>query len=308
MLPFYVAQEKGMYKDENIEVEFVRVGAGNFYPALLSGQADVVHSNIVDPMTLRQKGQDVAAIGLFSYNFTTQLVLSTKYAKAKGVTTASPLKDKVLALKGARVAATGQGAGTDQQLRFLAALYGFDFQKDMHVTYIREGAAAVAALTNGQIDAFIHVTPFYEMAIERGAAIMLVNFARGEVPEADGYVQCALVSTSKIIAAKKDRLVKFLRATKKAMAFIHDQARREEVVSIAAKYITDGKSSNAEMRPFVEEMLADKQVPTTVVLDEKRFNVSRDFRNALLKIEKQPLLDFKYADIVNNDLAIEAEK
>lgn len=308
MLPFYVAQEKGMYREAGVDIDFVRVGAGNFYPALFSGQADVVHSNLVDPMTLRQKGQDVVAIGLFGYNFSTQFVLSKKIADSKGITSASPMRDKVAALKGARIAASGQGAGTDQQLRFLLALYGLDYQKDVHVTFIREGSAVLTALLNNQIDGFVHVTPFYEMAIEKGAAIMLANFAKGEVKEADGYIQGALVSSNKVIGAKKAGLTKFLRGTTRGMEFILDPKNRDEAVAIAAKYVTDGKSSNAEMKPFVETMIADGQVPRNTMIEEKHFNVSRDFRNALLKIEGQPLLEFSYRDVVNPELAAEAAK
>ncbi|MGE5509651.1 MAG: ABC transporter substrate-binding protein [Bacteroidota bacterium] len=308
MLPFYVAQEKSMYRDAGVEVDFVRVGAGNFYPALFSGQADVVHSNLVDPMTLRQKGQDVVAIGLFGYNFSTQFVLSKKFADSKGITSASPMAEKIAALKGARIAASGQGAGTDQQIRFLAALYGLDYQKDLRVTFIREGNAALTALLNGQIDGFVHVTPFYEMAIEKGAAIMLANFAKGEVKEADGYIQSGLISTSKVVGAKRDRLVKFLRGTTRGMEFILEPKNRDEVAAIAAKYVTDGKSSSAEMLPFLDAMIANGQVPKNALIEEKHFNVSRDFRNALLKIEGQPLLEYSYKDIVIPDLATEAMK
>jgi NitT/TauT family transport system substrate-binding protein len=308
MLPFYVAQEKGMYRDAGVEIEFVRVGAGNFYPALFSGQADVVHSNLVDPMTLRQKGQDVVAIGLFGYNFSTQLVLSKKMADAKGITTASPMPEKIAAIKGARIAASGQGAGTDQQIRFLASLYGLDYQKDLRVTFIREGNAVLTALLNDQIDGFVHVSPFYEMAIERGAAIMLANFAKGEVKEADGYIQAALNTTGKVMSAKRERLVKFLRGTTRGMQFIHDPKNRDEIMTIAAKYVTDGKSPSDEFRPFVEAMLADGQVPKNTLIEERHFNVSRDFRNAVLKSEGQPPLEFSYRDIVNPDLANEALK
>lgn len=304
MLPFYIAKDKGFFTEEKVTVDLVRVGAGNFFPALFSGQADVVFSSLIDPITLRQKGQDVIGIGLFARNSWTQFVFSKKLADAKGITSASPLAQKVAAVKGARIAVSGQGAGTDNLLRISLYKFGMDY-KDLTVTYIKQGDAVLTALLNNQIDGFIHASPYYEMAIEKGAAIMLIDFAKGEVKEAN-YVQTALTSTGKIIAAKKAELIKFMRAADRGLTFVVAPEHREEVLTLASKYLTGGKSTNDQMRPYVEEVIANGQFPKSTLVEESDFDAGKNFRNTLLKLENQPPLTLSFREVVNTELATEA--
>lgn len=310
--PFYVARDKKFFEQAGVSVELVTVGASNFYPALFSGETDVVHSNMVMPMTLRQRGQTVTTIGAFGLNFQTQFVISKKLADSAGITSSTPLLEKLKVLKGKTIAVTGQGAGTDQELRFVLSKAGLDYQKDVNVTFIPEGSTDLVALASGQIDGFIHNAPWYQIAISRGDAIMFVDFGAGEVPEASGFLQSVISTTPKVIATKRDALVKMMAGLTTAMRYIHKPENLAEVVTIAKKSVGGDKStqgsSDADIQSYLSNLIATNQIPASPALAEKNFNISRDFDSYLKRLQKQPEFTYTYADMVDHSIADEGMK
>ncbi len=311
-LPFYVARDKQFFDKAGVSVDLITVGASNFYPALFSGQTDAVHSNLSMPMTLRQRGQTVTTIGVFGVNFQTQFVISRRLAESAGIKANTPLLDKLKALKGRTIAVTGQGAGTDQQLRFLLSKAGLDYQKDVNVTFIPEGGTDLIALANRQIDGFIHNAPWYQIAISRGDAIMFVDFGSGQVAEANGYLQNVITTTPRVIASKRDALVKMLTGLTWAMRYIHQTENMAEVVRIAQKNVGGNKAtqgtSTVEMQGYITKLITNNQIPTSPVLDVRNFTVSQSFDNYLRKIQKQPELTYTYGQMVDASLADQALK
>ena len=311
-LPFYVARDKGFFAKAGVDVELMKVGASNFYPALFSGQADTVHSNMSAPLTLRQRGQNVIAIGAFGLNFQTEFVLSKKVADKAGINAATPLAKKLAVLKGKTIAVTGQGAGTDQELRFLLSKAGLDYQRDLNVTFIPEGGTDLAALAGGRIDGFIHNAPWYQLAIARGDAIMFVDFGAGQVPEANGYLQSIVTTTPKILAAKRPELVKMMTGLALALRYIHQPQNLAEVVAIGQKYVSGGKDIKGmtapELTAYLKTLIATNQIPATPALEEKNFTVSRAFDNYLRKVGHQPEANYSYADMVDASIVADAMK
>jgi len=309
-LPFYVAREKQFFDKAGVSVDLITVGASNFYPALFSGQTDAVHSNLSMPMTLRQRGQTVTTIGAFGMNFQTQFVISKKLAESAGINANTPLSDKLKVLKGKTIAVTGQGAGTDQQLRFLLSKAGLDYQKDVNVTFIPEGSTDLIALANRKIDGFIHNAPWYQISIARGDAVMFVDFGSGQVAEANGYMQNVITTTPKVIASKREALVKMLTGLTWAMRYIHQPENLAEVVRIAQKNVGGNKTSQgtnpADMQGYITKLIANNQIPASPVLDAKNFSISQNFDNYLRKIQKLPELTYSYAQMVDASLADQA--
>lgn len=311
-LPFYVARDKQFFDKAGVSVDLITVGASNFYPALFSGQTDVVHSNFSMPMTLRQRGQTVTSIGVFGINFQTQFVINKKLADSAGINANTPLADKLKVLKGKTIAVTGQGAGTDLQLRFLLSKAGLNYQKDVTVTFIPEGGTDLIALANKQIDGFIHNAPWYQIAISRGDAAMFVDFSSGQVPEANGYLQNVITTTSKVIASKRDALVKMLTGLTWAMRYIHQTENLAEVVRITQKYFGGNKAAQGtnsqDMQSYIKRLIGANQIPMSPVLDPKNFSISQSFDNYVRKIQKQPELTYSYAQMVDSSLADQAVK
>jgi NitT/TauT family transport system substrate-binding protein len=311
-LPFYVARDKSFFDQSGVSVSLVTVGASNFYPALFSGETDAVHSNMSMPMTLRQRGQTVTTIGAFGLNFQTEFVISKKLADKAGITAQTPLADKLKILKGKTIAVTGQGAGTDQELRFLLAKAGLDYQKDVNVTYIPEGSTDLIALASGQIDGFIHNAPWYQISIARGDAIMFVDFGSGEVPEANGYLQSVITTTPQVIAKKRGALVKMMTGLTLAMRYIHQPKNLAEVIAIAQKDVGGAKSTQgataADMQSDLKHLIATNQIPSSPVLAERNFIISRDFDNYLRRVQNQAPLAYSYRDMVDPSIAAEGVK
>ena len=304
LLPMYVAEDKGYFTDSRVNVEFIATGASNFYPALFSGDADIVHSNITDPMTLRGKGQDVMAVGTFGLGYNTNLVFSKTLATKDGITATSPLLDKIRALKGTTISVTGQGAGTDTQLRYLLGLAGLDYNKDLTVTYIKDGGAALAAFESGQIDGFIHNSPWYLIPVEKKEGILLANFSGGEVEAAAGYLQAALVTTPAEIKNNATAIQKFLTALTRAMQYIRDSKNLADVTAIAQKYLAG--TNEADTRLAIQALLRNGQIPDSTVITKAMYEKSIAFNNALNKLSNLPPVNYEYSEIVDPTLANKA--
>jgi NitT/TauT family transport system substrate-binding protein len=170
--PFYVADKKGYWKDEGIQVQFqtfessndmvvpfaqggLDAGGGTPAAGLYNGVARGLTSRLV-----ADRGTDAPG-----YGFDVLLVRSDLYKSGK---IKSP-KD----LKGAIIAGNEPGSGSSAGLYFLLQKYGMGWA-DVH----RQGLAFplhVEALANGKVDAAYTSEPYATIAVKNGSAVKLLG-------------------------------------------------------------------------------------------------------------------------------------
>ncbi|MCL6606686.1 MAG: ABC transporter substrate-binding protein [Geminicoccaceae bacterium] len=165
-LPLTIAERKGFFKDQGIEVEINDFGGGaKSLQALVGGSVDVVTGAYEHTIRMQAKGQDIRAVvelGRFP-----GIVLAVK----KG------LENKVKSPKdlvGMKVGVTAPGSSTNFFVNFLLAKEGVGPDK---VAFIGVGAGptAVAAMKKGELDAIANLDPVIAKLEQDGDVFVLAD-------------------------------------------------------------------------------------------------------------------------------------
>jgi NitT/TauT family transport system substrate-binding protein len=149
-LPLTVAERKGYFKDEGLEVEIPDfAGGAKALQALVGGSADMVSGAYEHTINMAAKKQPITAVVLQAKYSSIVLVLpKDKAAKYKGP------QD----LKGLKVGVTAPGSSTNMFVNNLLARGGLK-PTDVSIVGVGAGAGAVAAMEKGEIDALSNLDP-----------------------------------------------------------------------------------------------------------------------------------------------------
>jgi NitT/TauT family transport system substrate-binding protein len=173
-LPLTVAEQKGFFKDEGLDVEIVDfAGGAKALQAVVGGSADVVSGAFEHNINMQAKGQPMRAFVLQGRAPQIVLAVSTKTV---------PNFKSVADLEGKRIGITAPGSSTNIMSNFVLAKSGL---KPADVSYVGVGASqgAVAALRSGQIDALSNLDPVITI-LARSNDIKIISDTR-DVAEAD---------------------------------------------------------------------------------------------------------------------------
>jgi NitT/TauT family transport system substrate-binding protein len=214
VIPFATAKEKGYYREEGLDVEFIWMRAAVSNTALISGNVDFA--------TLGAAGLTAALSGhplriLFS-SFSRPMF--SLYAKAE-------IAD-VRALKGKKVGVSSIGTGADSLLREALKRRGLEGGRDVAVLAIGVTPNRYNALVNGSVDATMLSPPFTFNA-ERAGFRELVNFATEDLVEIQGSV----VTREFLIQTDPSLVEKFLTASVKGFLYVRDN--RSGTIPIVAR-------------------------------------------------------------------------
>ena len=149
-LPLTVAERKGFFKDEGLEVEIPDFpGGAKALQALVGGSADLVSGAYEHTINMAAKKQPIRAVVLQAkYSSIVLLLPKDKAAKYHGA------KD----LKGLKVGVTAPGSSTNMFVNNLLAKDGLK-PTDVSIVGVGVGAGAVAAMEKGEIDALSNLDP-----------------------------------------------------------------------------------------------------------------------------------------------------
>ncbi|MEO5735806.1 MAG: ABC transporter substrate-binding protein [Rubrivivax sp.] len=167
-LPLTIAEQRGYFKDEGLEVSIVDFAGGSrALQAVVGGSADVVSGAFEHTVNMQFKGQPMRAFVL--QGRAPQIVL--------GVNPKTMPNYKGIAdLKGKKVGVTAPGSSTNVMLNYLLAQAGL---KPTDVSVIGVGASqgAVAAMRSGQIDAISNLDPVITL-LQRSGDLKIVADTR----------------------------------------------------------------------------------------------------------------------------------
>jgi NitT/TauT family transport system substrate-binding protein len=149
-LPLSVAERKGYFKDEGLEVEIPDfAGGAKALQALVGGSADMVSGAYEHTINMAAKKQPIKAVVLQArYSSIVLLLPRDKAAKYKGPAD----------LKGLKVGVTAPGSSTNMFVNNILAKGGLK-PTDISVVGVGAGSGAVAAMEKGEIDALSNLDP-----------------------------------------------------------------------------------------------------------------------------------------------------
>ena len=211
-VPYYIAKEKGFYRDEGIQVKDLYIRGG--VTASQALQAGSVHFTLALGTGVRAalSGMNIKAIMVYCdkpYHFL--------YARPDlGVRNQTELKGK-------RVAVTGLGSTTYYAARKVVERMGLDADKDVRIVSVGD---IWPALQGGAVEAGLIRPPFTNMAEKMG----MVRLAY--VGDAIQLPMSGLVTSEKMIQEQPELVRRFVRATLNGLRFFRD--KKNEAESIAA--------------------------------------------------------------------------
>jgi NitT/TauT family transport system substrate-binding protein len=149
-LPLTIAERKGFFKEEGLEVEINDLAGGaRSLQSLIGGSVDVVTGAYEHTIRMQAKGQDIrAVIELGRFPAITVAVRKEKAGQLK-----SPAD-----FKGAKIGVTAPGSSTALLVQFAMVKAGLK-PTDAAYVGVGGGAGAVAAMKKGEIDVISHLDP-----------------------------------------------------------------------------------------------------------------------------------------------------
>jgi NitT/TauT family transport system substrate-binding protein len=193
-LPVVIADQKGFFKAEGLNVEISAFAGGSkALEALMGGSLDVVSGAYSNTLTMAAKGQHLV-------EFVEQIrcpgfVLDVSKRQAGKF---HDIKD----LKGLNIGVSAPGSSTNMVLNYLLTKGGLD-PSDVSIIGVGTSAGAVAAMRSGQIDAILNSDPVVTILEQSGDTHTAVDMRSpatsdaafgGPYPEASVYTTAAFVA------------------------------------------------------------------------------------------------------------------
>jgi NitT/TauT family transport system substrate-binding protein len=208
-LPTVLAQEKGFYCDEGLNVVNSMISDAAAPPAVVSGGIDYV-VNVANVTAAAAGGLDLRMVAM---------VTGKPYFVLIAPATVKSVKD----LKGMHIGITTPGSSTQSMLTAILAANGLT-AKDVDMQPLGNAQAILAALFSKQIEAGMVYPPFDVEAVRRGFIRLVQSKEVTNVP------LNTLVTSAANIRQNPEQVKKVIKGTVRALQYI--QAEREGTMAI----------------------------------------------------------------------------
>jgi NitT/TauT family transport system substrate-binding protein len=263
ILPYFVAVEKGYYRDEGIELRLIRVNGARAVAALMSGD---VHFDVLGATAITAR-----------YNGVPLKLISSTLDRPFSWVYARPDVNHVSELKGNSIAVTVFGAGPPFFLvRILKEHFGWtDPEREMRWLSTPQPLLSVVS---GSASAALLGTEDKGKADAQGMKMVL---------DVGKYIRAAFGATAvaESMLAKNGPLVeRFARGTLKGLWYVRDREKKEDAIRILAKWI---KADLAYARDIFE--LSRDAWTREGTANEREMKLSLDMSRQSLKMVRQEL-------------------
>ena len=287
----YIAEAKGFFEEQDLDVEFVATGSGikSIVP-LLNGQSQFcacIFSHQLD--AVNAGAGEVKVIGTLMSGYAHQIVIGKDFAEEVGFDEEMSLEEKMQLLKGQNVGITSPNSSTDQVMRFLMEMAGMNPDRD--ATLIALGAENLpAALANHQISAFIMTPPVPERSIMAGDAIPLVQLTEMDAPPLTTSIFMTIATSADYLEDNRDVAVRLLKAVAAAETFLAENPDE------ARKILKEAQFNRMDQETFDiafegNQPLYAKSPEVTMESVEAGFELARKFAREELTVTPEVLVD-----------------
>ena len=243
MAPVWVAEEAGLFKKHNLDVELVFMEGGTTaVQAAVAGEVPIFTTGSQAIVNARLEGADVVDLA--------QYVPSLPY-----VLVANPRIQSGADLKGARIATARRGAASDVAFQYAVRKLGLDPNNDVTVLQIGDQESRFAALQAGSIDATVVDEAFGAEATRQGFPII------ADVRDLQ-FPFVSVGTTDKYLRENPDTVRNFMLAFVEAIHYF--KTKPEESKQILRKWM---KTDNEQLiddtwDSYANRYLSSKPYPT----------------------------------------------
>ena len=217
MTPVYLAQSKGFFKEEGLEVDITSTGGGGpDIRALIAGDVEFSFTTGDNVILAQQEGKKLLMVASGLNKLFINWAINKDTANAKGITESTPLPERLKALKGLTVGFTNPGALTAHLAGFVTRKAGYTPQQDVNMIAIGAGPTWLAALENRKVDAALTAPPVPETAVTRGFAIPFLSYTEYDKLGIPEFLMENLIARPETVAKDAELVRKMVRALVKA--------------------------------------------------------------------------------------------
>ncbi len=234
-LPGYIAQQKGFFKANGLDVSLVEVSGGPAaVSALLSNSVQMMLNATDLNMQTSEKGQKIVVAAGDTNHMIFSLIARTDVStpnQSKGYP--AVMTD----LKGKKIGVTQRGSSVELFVHVMLKDAGLDPNKDVVFIGVGLPGTALPAMENKQIDAYMAFEPMQTLAVtQKKEAKILVDLRKGEgnalFKEWD-YNSWA--TTSDYASSNKEAIKRFQKAMSQTQDWMHDPKNFNALVQLTAK-------------------------------------------------------------------------
>jgi NitT/TauT family transport system substrate-binding protein len=216
------AQDRGYFREEGLEVEFLLAGGGVTTPALIAGELEF-STSASSALTSMLQGADLRVIYTSLDRASYQLWSSTPDVRS------------VADLVGKRVGIQTRGDTHEIAVRLLLRRHGIDPNAVAYVA-TGSGAARISAIEAGAVDAAtLAPRDFAQLAQPRGNLL-------ADVEKEIKLVYTGVATSAQLLREQTALVARFLRAVVKGREYA--RRYREPMIDILEKYSPDGREVN----------------------------------------------------------------
>lgn len=234
-LPLTIAEEKGFFKEEGLNVTINDFkGGSQSLQALVGGSVDVVTGAYEHTIRMQTKGQDIRAVLELGRFPGIVLAVSSKQSdKVKSVAD----------LKGMKIGVTAPGSSTAMFATYLLAKQGLK-PEDVAFIGVGGGATGVAAMQRGEIDAISNLDPVISTLV-RDKLITILADTRTEAGTKKifgGNNPAAVLYTKQDFIEQNPKTVQALvNALHKALTWLDTATPEDVAATVPAQYYLNDK-------------------------------------------------------------------
>jgi ABC-type nitrate/sulfonate/bicarbonate transport system substrate-binding protein len=217
----YVAQDRGFWKKEGLDVTVSQVNGVGTFNAVVAGSVDFGGSNAGTLLRAAVAGQRMLAIANFTNSFSNDLVLRKDVAERVGFDAKAPLEKRLSLLKGLKIGIDAINSINHAFLRYAATRGGLNAETDLTVAPLQAPTMA-AAMSAKAIDGFTVAEPWTTAVIFDGTAVALASVPGGDFPELTPWGGGVIVTRPAFCQEKPSICTKMGHGLANAVLFIRD--------------------------------------------------------------------------------------
>jgi NitT/TauT family transport system substrate-binding protein len=269
----YVADDKGFWKDQGLEVKQVLIQGVGAPNAVIAGSVDFTVTTASTFGRAAARGQRMLVVANLLDKPMMELVLRKDFADDAGFDPKAPLATRAKALKGATIGIDGIYTNLHAYTRLVAIRGGLDPETDFRIAPM-VAPNMPAAMQTKSIDGFTSSLPWTIDAVQSGAAVMVASSPHGDVPELIPFNYAVVMTRPSLCADHRPICEQMAHGFVLANQFIADHPR-ETVALVKSRFPTMNDAILAASIDTIRGAIAVPPVPTLKGFeDSEQFNVN----------------------------------
>ena len=283
-LPFYAAKDKGYYKEESLDIEFILMPASLASTAVLTGDIDY-NGAVTGVVAAAVRGQPIKA------------VIFTMRSPVQGLMAKPDIKD-LQQLKGRKIGVSSPGSTTDLSTRHILRRQGFEFGRDYSIVYIATEPGRLAALETGVLDAAMLSVPENIIARQRGFNELALSADFMEFPQ-NGFG-----ASNKKIKENPEEITRMVRATLRGLVFVSDNKNKDACLDIIMKnWGIKSRAMASEMYDYMAKaMLRDASISMNGL--QALVDQQRESAKVTEPVNAAQVIDYSFVERVRKELVM----